>query len=815
MSARYFTFWSLLTAPSSVTSTTPFIQYLHIPLIQRDYAQGRDDAQAAEVRQRLLNALYRALDQEQSLTLDFVYGELDPIGRFVPLDGQQRLTTLFLLHWYLALQAGRLSEPAVQAALGKFSYDTRSSAREFCQQLVARPPNGWQDYDKVSDALRDQPWYQPAWGQKPDPLGYPAAHGQDPTVAAMLTMIDALHAQFGHRLGWFELLTDPAHPIIGFYLLDMREVGLTDDLYLKMNARGRPLSPFENRKAAFDLHLQQQGWPALQQEFGRKADNEWTDIFWQPGQLGAYAVDTDFGRCLDFLTRMLAYQRDHPSRKTEIEAAKALAAGPLDFAHYEQVYTTPQPVRQLFNILDFLATQQQQEGGMAGLLTRLFSKKPDAERVRLFGQSPLNIFGRVLAESRPDELLQEQVLLYGLLTYGATQQAAKQSFVETDACNLLRVLRNLLEQARYRDGTRTGSSLTVSDLPSFARTCTALAATAGSSSPDVYTRLVVPEMLPKIPRSVVHECRKAELLRQHRNLAPALHELENQDVFRGMLFNLRPDENANELPVFSLAVREIWGVGLEQHLIIRAWLAVGAYAVELGWSQLGHKYFFGNSKNWRTLLTHGDDNLGTALRNFLRAYVTAPGSNATDKLKSLIQAGLSRYQDYSQWEYYFLQYPEMTEGEPAFYAWHSNFELRLLRSTDLRGKHINPYVLTVLRRGQVAAAVVPEDEHWVNNNDSGPLWLHNIPGVYSPAWLALHCLDEGWRLSLPPDHTLPSGLEDDFALRPDPAGSTWWLPATAGYDRIEHAEAFIAALHTHGTIYTEPTSTVAHELGLN
>ncbi|MBD3879818.1 MAG: DUF262 domain-containing protein, partial [Quinella sp. 1Q5] len=72
-----------------------------IPNIQRDYAQGREIEEIRRVRNRFLDALYRAVTTEEGIKLDFVYGDLKD-GVLTPLDGQQRLTTLFLLHWYAA-----------------------------------------------------------------------------------------------------------------------------------------------------------------------------------------------------------------------------------------------------------------------------------------------------------------------------------------------------------------------------------------------------------------------------------------------------------------------------------------------------------------------------------------------------------------------------------------------------------------------------------------------------------------------------------------------------------------------------------------
>ena len=77
---------------------------VEIPLIQRDYAQGRADAQARLVRETLLRDMKRALCRDvPPLDLNFVYGgivEGEEGETFIPIDGQQRLTTLFLLHLY-------------------------------------------------------------------------------------------------------------------------------------------------------------------------------------------------------------------------------------------------------------------------------------------------------------------------------------------------------------------------------------------------------------------------------------------------------------------------------------------------------------------------------------------------------------------------------------------------------------------------------------------------------------------------------------------------------------------------------------------
>ena len=67
---------------------------ISIPIIQRDYAQGRKDA--ATIRDKFLDEIFNRLNKEENLFLDFIYGSIED-DKFIPIDGQQRLTTLFFV----------------------------------------------------------------------------------------------------------------------------------------------------------------------------------------------------------------------------------------------------------------------------------------------------------------------------------------------------------------------------------------------------------------------------------------------------------------------------------------------------------------------------------------------------------------------------------------------------------------------------------------------------------------------------------------------------------------------------------------------
>lgn len=265
---------------------------LEIPIIQRDYAQGRPSEQ--NVRQSFLQALYDYLDAGQPFRdLDFVYGTQTSLNnntvRFIPLDGQQRLTTLFLLHWYLAQIAGK-SDVFVQklssSERSHFTYETRPSSREFCDELVSAQldfnalltlSNGT---ESLSATIQDQAWFYLSWKN-------------DPTIVAMLNMLDAIHRKFEGCITFFDRLTHPTEPVITFRFLNLDQFNLTDDLYIKMNARGKPLTHFENFKAQLEKQIQSYQEKSLTyplkfssepvtsyEYFIHKIDTDWTEIFW-------------------------------------------------------------------------------------------------------------------------------------------------------------------------------------------------------------------------------------------------------------------------------------------------------------------------------------------------------------------------------------------------------------------------------------------------------------------------------------------------------------------------------------------------------
>lgn len=264
-------------------------QRIEIPVIQRDYAQGRPDEHSIEVRRRFLEALAQPLDPTATSTaavdLDFVYGRWNTVTKTLePLDGQQRLTTLFLLHWYLACMDGAFDEFRSWMTLpgggSRFTYRTRPAAREFFDALVLEPVSQRTLSDKpqaLSDWLTDAVWFVRSWLR-------------DPTVRGCLRMFDAIHQRLHNAKGAWSRLVCVTSPAITFHLLLLDNFNLSDDLYVKMNARGKALTSFEVFKAEFEAFVGKafpnEPWPAdpdvtWRQFISRQFDIAWTDFLWR------------------------------------------------------------------------------------------------------------------------------------------------------------------------------------------------------------------------------------------------------------------------------------------------------------------------------------------------------------------------------------------------------------------------------------------------------------------------------------------------------------------------------------------------------
>lgn len=306
-------FWKLLKGKDIV-----------MPLYQRDYVQGRNDDATKLIRTEFVADLINAIVNKQKLELHFVFGgrdnNKDGINVFVPVDGQQRLTALFLLHWYVLFKGGATDQQKKQ--LSRFHYKSRETSNRFCGHLVDLLSDKTDsDYGCISDLIKDCPWFT-------------GNISFDTTVASMLVVLDEIQNRF-EKAGapnwedWKEHLftNDVQSCPITFLQLDMENAlgngSEIRDLYIKMNDRGKLLTDFENFKAylhktirsdtdeRLDLlhsYLGETDCESKRVELLGKINNEYTDFFFR-------AIDD--GNIYDYSCGEVP-QKDAPSQQFDV-----------------------------------------------------------------------------------------------------------------------------------------------------------------------------------------------------------------------------------------------------------------------------------------------------------------------------------------------------------------------------------------------------------------------------------------------------------------------------------------------------------------
>lgn len=261
-----------------------------IPQIQRPYAQGRTDGICTYIRNTFLDEIFENLTSSEDVILDlnFIYGIIKPNNdeyKLILLDGQQRLTTLFLLYWYIVNAELDIDDEQcifTRECLSRFVYETRTTSTVFCQELSSYKVDFGEKTPK--EVISKAKWYFKSFDR-------------DSTVCAMLTMLNAIHDRYTalkeHNLfGRLQRLQ--------FYVKSLGVFNLSEELYIKMNARGLQLSPFENFKADLTNFVSNRNNEKYQElaplynkesndkvpfhfNFSVKLDAKWVDIFWKNG----------------------------------------------------------------------------------------------------------------------------------------------------------------------------------------------------------------------------------------------------------------------------------------------------------------------------------------------------------------------------------------------------------------------------------------------------------------------------------------------------------------------------------------------------
>jgi hypothetical protein len=612
---------------------------IQIPIIQRDYAQGRTDRKSSQIREGFLNSIYEALDNNNVLHLDFIYGSVEG-DKFIPLDGQQRLTTLFLLYCYF----GKKENKDINY-LKNFTYKTRASSREFSAKLVGSEID-FSDIN-ISKQIKDSSWFLAYWEY-------------DPTIQAMLTMIDAIHSKF-YTKSFYDKLDN-----ITFKFFELKKFGLDDDLYIKMNARGKSLTDFENFKAKFEKHLSQID-EDLKKLFSHKIDNNWTDFFWKYGvDDETYLIDGFFMNYFNYITEMLHYKI---SKKTITEN--------IDYEQIKTIYTSKVNIKFLFQSLDKLPS-------IINSFKELFSKDEYEENKVCLFDNETNLLVKIILGRNTN--IQQKILLFIIINHSVNSE------INDSLKDLLRISRNLTHRIKH---LKRGFINYTNDL-SFENIHSLLEIFLKLINKDIYSELTLKNFERSnsgiSKKSLQFEVDKAIKIQNDKNIKQRIFRLEDFKHTKGDIHNFLVSD-VSELDFYNNSIREIFVE--DDSSIIRSMLTIDDYSLYIGWTMLGNKYFFGKESNWEVILTASNK------FNFFKEYLESYKSK-NNSLDEIISSYMTLNADINRdWKYYFIKYPEMTStvsslsSDNNIYAWKHDFSIEKMGGKNLNAYHLNPYINTV------------------------------------------------------------------------------------------------------------------------
>jgi hypothetical protein len=525
----------------------------------------------------------------------------------------------------------------------------------------------------------------------------------------------------------------------------MEQMGLGDDLYIKMNSRGKPLSSFENFKARFEQVIEI-SCPTQVGNFARKVDGAWSDMLW-PYHGGSYIVDNEFLRYFHFVTEICVWRAGLFATEEIGSLAESIygpecqnAAAHLDLLFNTMDTWVDQDIDRFFEDIFRSSNTPQFPGNSDKVL--LFSQSGDCNLFKVCCQNYGGMRGANRLFSWSQTLLLYAVVLHRLHDTG-------------DFLYRIRVLRNLIEAS--------GNEMRLERMPALIA--------------DV-ERIVVEGLIEEVTdfnrAQVEDEVRKAEFCRNHPHLKETLQQLEDHPILHGCLvaFELNAEEFSQQAEAFQTIFSEI-----NQTLwpsLTGALLACGDYSQWLNTRMIQ----FGSGSTpavWRELLTRvGYTVMGrtrSVLGNLLNQVANTPGdlNHCLVEIRQnwVIRAHEQRHFD---WQYYFIKYDVMRSGRSGIYAGAEGsigYSLCMLDKQRVSSWYRDPYLLAIHQESGVGE-ICDSSWPWFIGYETQPRWMR-----LSRSGTGLRCLQEGLALEPPSEEfseifnrvCLQHGIGEDHLLR--------------------------------------------------
>ena len=239
---------------------------LIIPEIQRDYVWGNNEL----VIKRFISNIKNMKDNEE-LDIGFFYSYkiYDNDKNYNALiDGQQRITTLILLSWYVGVD---------NVKLNNFQFKVRENSNNFLEELLNQESDKIFEIDgkNFSDKIKNCIWYKRIWDN-------------DPTVKSILNAIDIIDSELKDKKENIKKKIDNIkfsciNPNINNS--DLKENRILEKEYILLNSRGVKLTNSEQLKAILTEDIENKN------EWLEKWEKDWQDILWECKGNDIYNID--------------------------------------------------------------------------------------------------------------------------------------------------------------------------------------------------------------------------------------------------------------------------------------------------------------------------------------------------------------------------------------------------------------------------------------------------------------------------------------------------------------------------------------------
>ncbi|QVT79209.1 hypothetical protein ENKNEFLB_01590 [Nocardioides aquaticus] len=496
-----------------------------------------------------------------------------------------------------------------------------------------------------------------------------------------------------------------------------------DDLYIKMNSRGKPLTEFEVFKARLEKSLETSG---RHEQLSRKFDREWSDLLWHY-EGGDFSIDEEFMNYIAFIIDVCEW-RAGPTRGDEslLERAEHL------FTHHEDADLH---LDFLFFAFDTWVGDTPSDNKPARVFSELFSVEGGiGSGLLLFESQDPNLFGACVEHYGSNQFsLAETLFLYAVIIF---RQSCADEPVEV-LSQRLRSLRNIAESAP--DEVRNEY------MPEL------IASTAKVMTEVTDSNL---DGLKRFNQARVDDERlKRTLMQEHPAVEPAVRALEDHPLLRGRLF-------AFELDPATIAEQgdNFQSVSNDELLpsLASALLTKGDYSRRLGSRrQFGVPGQRRGGGSWRDLLTSGSREARSAMRaavNELLEDVASRDGQPQDILRDIANDWLSDREATAtfDWRYYFVKYPAMLEAGQGMYvsgdeASKFGYKLHMLNGRDYRSAFKDPYLQAIWTEVAMPGEVAkPEFRSWDYTGSEQAMRLHQ-------SGVGIRSLDVGLEILLPED----------------------------------------------------------------